>query len=71
MWYTILFTVGIIALAIILLSIKMLVLKNGKFPNTHIGANRHMKEKGIGCALSTDAKDRSKKDLSEIVKPKK
>lgn len=32
------------------LAIRMLLVKGGKFPDTHIEHNPHMKARGIGCA---------------------
>ncbi len=54
-----LFTVFIIVaillgIALIGLGITMLIKKNGKFPETHIGKNKAMKERGINCANTTD-----------------
>ncbi len=54
-----LFTVFIIVaillgIALIGLGITMLIKKNGKFPETHIGKNKAMKERGINCANTTE-----------------
>lgn len=70
MWNTILLTMAIVALAFILLGIKVIFVKGGKFPNTHIGANKKMKKRGISCALSTDSVDRSRKQLADLLKEK-
>ncbi|WP_455496776.1 hypothetical protein [Coprobacter sp.] len=70
MWNTILLTVAIVGLAFVLLGIKVIFVKGGKFPNMHIGANREMKKRGISCALSTDSTDRSKKQLTDLLKEK-
>ncbi len=40
------------------LGIGMLIRKKGKFPETHIGRNQQMKERGIHCANTTDALER-------------
>lgn len=66
MWNTLLFTAVIVTLTFVLLGIRILVVKNGKFPDMHIGANGEMRKRGISCALSTDAKDRNRKQLSDI-----
>lgn len=66
MLYTLLFSIGFVAIAVGLLSVKIWLVKGGRFPNTHIGASRPLREKGITCALSTDASDRARKNLSEI-----
>lgn len=48
----------LVALALIGLSIGLLLKKDGKFPEIHIGRNKHMKDKGIDCANTTDRKER-------------
>lgn len=46
-------TIGLIA--ILLMGVRVFFTKEGEFPNTHIGANRAMQERGIECASSQDA----------------
>lgn len=58
-----LFTVFIIVLillgiALVGLGITILIKKNGKFPETHIGRNKAMKDRGINCANTTDRLER-------------
>ena len=53
-----LLALALIAVALAGLGINMLISKKGKFPETHIGRNRQMKERGIHCANTTDALDR-------------
>lgn len=48
----------LLSLALIGLGITILVKKNGKFPDTHIGKNKAMKERGIHCANTTDRLER-------------
>ena len=64
---TILFTVLIVAICIALLSIKIILKKNGKFPNIHVGGNREMQKRGIGCVQSQDkaARKVNKRAISE------
>lgn len=47
---TLLFTVALLALALVLLGVKIFFVKGGKFPNTHIHSNPEMKKRGITCA---------------------
>lgn len=54
MFETILFSVLIIAISVALLAISILLKKNGKFPNSHVGGNRALRKKGIGCAQTQD-----------------
>lgn len=47
---TILLSIGVILLCIIMLGIKVLFVKNGKFPSSHIHDNEALRKKGISCA---------------------
>ena len=51
---TFLFTLLIIAISIVLLAITILIKKNGRFPNLHVGGNKHMRERDIKCVQSQD-----------------
>lgn len=50
----------IIAISIILLSVTILIKKNGKFPSTHIHDNEALKRQGIDCAITQDREARKK-----------
>jgi len=39
-----------VGIAVMLLGVKIFFVKGGKFPNTHIHSNKHMKKRGITCA---------------------
>ena len=54
MFKTLLFTLLIIAICVALLAIKVIVLKNGRFPNTHVGGNKEMRKRGIKCVEAQD-----------------
>ena len=54
MFRTLLFTLLIIAICVALLAIKVIIKKNGRFPNTHVGGNREMRKRGIKCVQSQD-----------------
>lgn len=58
--YLIIFVIVLIllGLALIGLGISLIVKKNGKFPETHIGKNKAMKDRGIHCANTTDRMER-------------
>ena len=49
-----LLTVGIVAISIALLCIKLIVLPNGKFASSHISNNKEMRKRGIHCVQSMD-----------------
>ncbi len=36
------------------LGIRILIKKNGRFPQTHVGRNKEMAKRGISCAQSID-----------------
>ena len=54
MFKTLLFTLLIIAICVALLAIKVIIKKNGRFPNTHVGGNKAMRQRGIKCVQSQD-----------------
>lgn len=51
-------TIGLVALAMVLLCIRVLLKKNGKFSSQHIAENKKMRERGIHCATSQDREAR-------------
>lgn len=54
MFRTLLFTLLIVAICVALLAIKIIVKKNGRFPNIHVGGNKEMRKRGIKCVQSQD-----------------
>jgi len=67
----ILISAVLLFIAVLLLGIRIFFVKNGKFPNTHIGGSEAMRDKGVGCATSQDRQARQKKkrlDKSDIIK---
>lgn len=42
------------------LALNILLKKGGKFPNTHIGSNKYMKENGVTCAQTFDKIEQAK-----------
>ena len=51
-------SVLIIAIAVGLLSIKVIFLKDGSFSSQHIHDNKAMKERGIDCVIEQDRQAR-------------
>lgn len=47
---TLLVTFVLIAIAIVLLGVKVLFVKGGKFPSGHTGSSEALRKKGVGCA---------------------
>ena len=60
---TILLTIGVIAVAMILLSVGVILRKDHSFRSQHIHQNKRMKEDGIHCALSEDKLSRRNRKL--------
>ena len=53
---------AIVIMALVLggLALQILFKKGGKFPNTHIGSNKYMKENGVTCAQTFDKIEQAK-----------
>lgn len=49
-----LITLALVALALIGMAIRILLVPKGKFPDTHVGHNKKMREMGIKCAQHND-----------------
>lgn len=64
MLITLLTSLLIVAICIVLLAVKILFVRGGRFPDTHISGNKAMREKGIGCVQSQDREARQKRRLS-------
>lgn len=58
----ILLSVLIIAIAIALLSIRVILLKNGTMKSQHIKDNTYLKSKGIHCVIDQDREERGRGD---------
>lgn len=70
MWTTIIISGVLLIIAILLLGVRVFFVKNGKFPNTHIGSSKAMRDRGIGCATSQDReaqKDKRRMSTSDII----
>lgn len=53
-----LITLGIVAISVLLLCIKMLLRPDGQFGSQHIGDSKAMRQRGIHCVQSMDAMER-------------
>ena len=56
----ILLAIALVSLAFFGLAIQIVLKKNGKFPDTHVGHNREMKKRGIVCAKTFDRIEQAK-----------
>jgi hypothetical protein len=53
-------TILLLAIAVVLLGVKVLFVKGGRFPSGHVGDSAALRAKGITCA-STDTIDNKTK----------
>ena len=56
-----------VGLAVLLLAVGIIFKKNGRFPNTHVGGNRAMRERGISCHTSQHKEAQSHQNLAERI----
>jgi hypothetical protein len=70
MLVNLLITIGILSVCIALLSIRLLVKKEGEFPSTHVDASPAMRERGIHCVRTQDYMERQRKKLSDLTEKK-
>jgi hypothetical protein len=54
----VLITIAAVAVAILLLCVRVLIKKDGKFSSEHISENKRMRQDGIHCATSQDREAR-------------
>lgn len=50
----IIFSIIIIGVSMLFLSVRILFKKNGRFVKTHVSQSKAMRERGIGCVQSQD-----------------
>lgn len=50
----ILLSIALVAIAIFGLAIRILLIKGGKFPNTHVSGNKYLKKQGVYCSQTQD-----------------
>ena len=56
----ILVVIGLVGLAVILLSVRVILKKDGRFSSQHISQSKAMRERGIHCAVSQDREERER-----------
>jgi len=60
----ILVSIVLVALAVIGLSVRVLLKKNGRFSSQHIGASKAMRDRGIHCVNTQDYELRHQKKIN-------
>lgn len=69
---TLLIGIVILFIAVLMMGVRVFFTKKGKFPNTHIGASKAMKDRGIACATSQDRQAAYKESpIEKILKSEK
>lgn len=56
----ILLAIALVAIAILGLATQILFKRGGKFPNTHVGGNKHLKRQGVHCYQTQDKIEQAK-----------
>jgi len=64
----ILIAIALVSTAILALSIRIVLVKDGKFPETHISRNPEMKKKGILCVKTMDRMEQAKAEIQNRYK---
>ena len=64
MMATLLLSLGLLAIGILLLLVKVLLKKNGKFSSQHVHDNTAMRKMGIHCVVDQDREERNRKKLT-------
>ncbi|MDG5799011.1 hypothetical protein QA597_01385 [Marinilabiliaceae bacterium ANBcel2] len=57
-WKILLVAIILMGITAFLLALNVIFRKNGKFPSIHVGGNKEMAKRGIGCATSQDREAR-------------
>lgn len=65
MFTTFVLAVIILFICVVLMSVKILLKKGGRFPNTHIDGNAALRAKGIHCAKTQMKEDSEHKNLCD------
>lgn len=56
----ILLAAGLFGIGILGMAVKILLKKDGKFPNTHVSGNSYLKRKGVYCSQTQDKLEQAK-----------
>ncbi len=65
---TLVLTLAVVLAAMVLLSVKVILKKNGRFSSMHIGDSKAMRKRGIGCVQSQHRQGRKDKKHAIDVK---
>lgn len=54
MFVTFIISAILLIIGILIMGFRIFFIKNGEFPNIHIGGNKGLKEQGVHCATTQD-----------------
>ncbi|MDY3090266.1 MAG: hypothetical protein SOW66_04015 [Porphyromonas sp.] len=54
-----------LGLTMLLLSIKLIIKKDGKFPSSHVGSQQALRDQGISCHTSQHRDAQGQRNLAE------
>lgn len=54
MWTVFLLTLAIVGVAMLLLCVRILIVKGGRFSSKHVGQSKAMHDRGIYCVQTQD-----------------
>lgn len=57
----------VVGIAVLLLSIRIILQRNGRFPNTHVGGQKALRDKGISCHTSQHRDTQRQQNLAERI----
>ena len=60
-------TIIILIVCMVLLCVKVLLKKNGRFPNTHVDSSPALRKRGIACARTQDWQASHRKNLADLM----
>jgi len=63
-----LIAVVLVLLAVLALAVRIIFIKEGKFPETHISRNAEIRRRGIHCVKSMDRMEQAKINLENRYK---
>ena len=63
-----LITLAVVAIAVLLLGVRVFFVRKGKFPNTHIEGNKALEKQGIRCAAHSLKEEEERESLLELMK---
>ncbi|MDE6369105.1 MAG: hypothetical protein K2K94_07695, partial [Muribaculaceae bacterium] len=58
-------SIAIIGLSVVLLGVKVLFVKGGRFPSSHVGDSEALRKKGVSCAHDDQTNIKYKKQLNK------